>query len=135
METLTPKNLFLNSLNRCAESDDFIATFYARFLGASDEVREKFKHTDFDRQNKMLLRSLRLTAGAASGDVESLQELRERAETHDRLHLDIPPRLYELWRDAIIETAREFDPAWDAEVEQSWRSILGHVIHQMTKHY
>ncbi len=135
MDELTPKDRFLESVDRCADCGDFIPAFYERFLATSEEIREKFKDTDFKRQNRMLLRSLRLAAGATAGNPESLKEVRERAITHDREHLNIQPRLYKLWLNAIIATAREFDPQWDAKVESAWRRSLGHVIEHMIKYY
>lgn len=135
MEPPTPKQLFLESLNRCVIHEGFIPAFYARFLLSSEEVREKFRQTDFARQNAMLLRSLTLVAGATSGEGPSLQELWERAETHDRHHLNIEPHLYSIWVDAAIATARDFDGEWDGEVEAAWRRILGYVTHHMIKHY
>ena len=64
-----------------------------------------------------------------------MHEIRERAETHDRHHLDIKPELYEYWFDSVIETARQFDPEWNDDVEQSWSTILGYVIRHMAKFY
>ncbi len=129
------KDIFLQSLERCTSSKEFIPAFYRRFLAASDEIREKFKHTDFEKQNKMLVRSLKLAAGATAGEANSLQELRDRAETHDRHHLDIKPELYDHWRDAIIAAANEFDPKWNDETKDAWHSVLGYVINHMTKYY
>lgn len=131
----TPKNLFLQSVDRCASSEGFIPAFYIRFLSNSNEVREKFQDTNFRQQNRMLLRSLRLSAGATAGDLASLREIRERAETHDRHHLNIEPRLYKLWLAAIIETAREFDNEWNDDVEAAWRAVLAHVIDHMVRYY
>ncbi len=76
MDEATPKQLFLLSLDRCADDEQFIPAFYERFLATSDEIRHKFRHTDFEHQNQMLLRSLKLSAGATSGDPASLRELR-----------------------------------------------------------
>lgn len=135
MVDLTPKDRFLQSLDRCAEKDGFIAAFYQRFLATSDEVRIKFLHTDFEQQNKMLLRSLKLAAGATVGDAESLRELRERAKTHDRYHLNIEAHHYQAWLESAIETAEEFDDQWSSAVEAAWRSILGYVVNYMVKHY
>ncbi len=135
MDEPSHKDLFLQSLNRCTKSEDFIPAFYDRFLASSYEIRDKFRRTDFAQQNKMLLRSLRLIAGATAGDSKSLQELRERTETHNRYHLNIQPRLYDLWRSVIIKTASEFDDQWNDDVETAWNAILGHVIDHMIKYY
>lgn len=135
MDKLTPKKLFMESLDRCAASEDFIPAFYNRFLISSELVRSKFKDTNFPRQNKALLRSLRLAAEATDGRPFALKEIQERAVTHDRHHLDIEPGLYVNWLAAVIETAAEFDDQWSESIERAWREILGHVIHHMTKHY
>jgi len=135
MEATTVNELFLESLERCARSKKFIPTFYNRFLSASDDISDKFRHTDFERQNRMLLRSLRLAANAADSHPEGLQEIRQRAVSHGRQHLNIEPRLYNYWRSALIETSRQFDDQWDDDIEEAWLTILEHVISQMTKHY
>jgi len=134
-ETSTPKSLFLESLERCSGSEDFIPVFYSRFLSSSEEISSKFKDTNFPRQNRALLRSLRLAAEATDGNPYALKEIQERAVTHDRHHLDIEPRHYNHWLVAVIETAAQYDNQWNERVESAWRSILGHVIQHMTKHY
>jgi hypothetical protein len=135
MDEATPKELFLRSLERCKQSRAFIPAFYDHFLKSSDAVKEKFRFTDFEKQEHMLLRSLELCARAADGDPEGLRELRDRAETHDRRHLDVDACFYSLWLNAIILTASDFDPEWDSEIERAWRTILGHVIDHMVLHY
>ncbi|MCJ7558437.1 MAG: globin [Gammaproteobacteria bacterium] len=131
----SPKSLFLESLDRCSGSEDFIPAFYNRFLSSSEQIRSKFKDTNFPRQNKALLRSLRLAAEATDGNPHALKEIQERAVTHDRHHLDIEPQHYVNWLAAVIETAAQYDDQWSESVESAWRVILGHVIRHMTKHY
>lgn len=131
----TPRAVFLQSLRRCSESEDFIPAFYKRFLESSDEVRHKFRFTDFELQNKMLQRSLELCAGATIGEPEALREIHERATTHDRRHLNIESHLYDFWLESIIQTASVFDQQWDKEIEFAWRRILGHVVEHMIRHY
>ena len=135
MQEATPKSLFLESLARCEAKYGFVPTFYDHFLAQSDVIRDKFADTDFTQQNRMLLRSLKLSSGAINGEQAALQELTQRAETHNRHHLDIKPELYELWLDALIKTASEFDDQWSEKIETDWRDILGSVIHHMTKRY
>lgn len=135
MEEAAPKDVFLLSLERCSAFDAFMPQFYERFIKSSDEIRQKFKGTNLHIQKQMLLRSLKLSAGATAGDRDALQEINDRSETHDRAHLDIRPGLYEYWLDAIIQTAEQFDPDWDQTVEAAWRRILGHVVKHISRNY
>ena len=135
MTMVPPRVTFLRSLSRCADDEDFYAGFLRAFLASSEEVQDKFRRTRFPQQHQMLLRSLRLSAGAIVNEMESLQELRARAETHDRHHLDIRPELYDYWLESVIATARQFDPEWSDHIESAWRTILGHVISTMVRRY
>ncbi len=126
---------FLRSLELCADDPRFMSDFYDRFLSTSAEIRDKFRHTDMEAQKEMLLRSLRLSAGATAGDPESLRELKQRAETHNREHLNIEPILYDFWLNTIIQMASEYDPEWNSDVEHIWRTVLGHVVREMRNSY
>lgn len=134
VDDLGPKDLFLGSLTRCDRNGTFVEQFYERFM-ASPEVREKFVTTDFARQRRMLRRSLELMARASAGEPDGLRELNDRAETHSRANLNIEPRLYGIWLDSLIETARRSDPEWTPTVELAWREILGIAIRHMIKAY
>lgn len=132
---LSPKDHFLRSLNRCKKNVDFIESFYERFLASSDEIAEKFRYTDFERQHSMLVHSLELAAHAVEGDPKALHILNDQAFRHSRENLDIRPGLYPIWLNAIISTAAEFDPLWDETVGESWQIVLEHVIHHMAAKY
>ncbi|CAN5474788.1 hypothetical protein BH10ACI2_BH10ACI2_02460 [soil metagenome] len=131
----SPKDIFLHSLETCASNEKFIPAFYEHFLSTSDEVRDKFESTDFENLHKMLIRSLTLAANATSGERHALSEIRERAETHDRHHLNIEPRLYDYWLNSLMSTAQDFDDKWDQSTEDAWKTTLGHVIKHMVNHY
>ena len=135
MSEQTPKSMFLTSMNRCLANDAFIPAFYERFMGSSEEIKNKFRFTNFEKQNAMLARSLELCAGATAGEPESLVELNERARTHDRDHLNIEPSYYNEWLEAIVVTASEFDEDWADETEEAWRKILGYAIEHMVRKY
>lgn len=135
MSTVNHRRLYRESLARCRRWRGFVPTFYDRFTGSSEEVARKFRSTDFDAQNDMLIRSLELVADATDGLPEGLHELAERARTHDRRHLDIRSELYDLWLESILSTAADFDTEWNDEVAESWRAILDHAIHFMIRRY
>lgn len=135
MDNLTPRDIFLQSVRRCTACEGFMPAFYERFLGTSEEIRDKFRFTDFEHQNRMVARSLELSAGATAGDPEALAEINERATTHDRHHLNIEPRFYDLWLDSMILTARDFDSEWNDTIEAAWRRVVGFVVQHIVRKY
>jgi hemoglobin-like flavoprotein len=117
---------FLGSLKRCLAAPGFLDAFYERFVGSSAEVREKFRNTDMKRQARVLEDSLYVVANAVLGEENSLARgaLPALAARHSRQGLDIRPELYDLWIECIVETARAYDPQFDATVESAWRETL-----------
>lgn len=132
---ITPKTRFTDSLARCSLDEGFVPAFYERFMASSPEVSKRFRYTEFEKQNRMLLNSLELAAHAIDGEPEALSELKKRSQTHDRHHLNIEPELYDLWLDSLVLAAQEFDNSWDDDVEEGWRTVLGFVIHRMISSY
>ena len=103
---------------------DFLESFYARFLGSSPEVAEKFKHTDFQHQRRMLKSSLYLLVFAAEGKEEGLTHLERMGELHGRSGRDIRPELYDLWLECLMQCVREYDPQFNPEIELAWNNVL-----------
>jgi len=134
-DPVTPKTLFTESLARCSLDEGFVPAFYKRFMASSPEVSKRFRYTEFEKQNRMLLNSLELAAHAIDGEPEALSELKKRSQTHDRDHMNIKPELYDLWLDSLVLTAGEFDDDWNEGVEEGWRTVLGFVIHRMVSSY
>ncbi len=130
-------DVFLASLRRCLAAQDFLRHFYDAFIDSSDEVREKFRRTDFPRQTRVLADSLFVLAVAAQGLPESAarSSLPFLAERHDRAHLDIRPELYDRWLDCMVGTARTHDPDFTPEIEEAWRRTLTVGIEYMRSRY
>ncbi|MGE0386245.1 MAG: globin [Gammaproteobacteria bacterium] len=132
--TLNFEKVFDASYERAISRDvggkTFIQTFYDRFIGASPQVQEKFRNTDMTRQIAMLEKSLHYVAylfntPAFYSSVERIAAL------HSRAQKDIPPPMYDLWLESLIDTVREFDPKFDNEVELAWRLSLARGIAYM----
>jgi len=128
---------FLASLKRCLGVPGFMETFYQRFVSASEEVREKFRDTDLQRQARMLSDSLYVLAVAVQGQTGSPAwgDLPRLAERHSRKDLDIPPRLYDHWLTCIIDTASRHDPLFTPEIEAAWQATLAMGIAYMKARY
>lgn len=98
----------------------FFELFYDKFL-VFPHVAEKFLDTDFLRQRLMLRQSL-------LGMVEFFirgredEEVRQLSNVHKKHH--IPPELYDIWLQSLIETVQQCDPQFDLVVEHAWRTVL-----------
>lgn len=111
----------------------FFHHFYRKFTSASSEANEKFANTDFNRQVKMLRRSMFHMVGFYETRSENWYLLKI-AESHSRRDYDIRPALFDLWLEALIETVREMDPEFGDDVELAWRVAMAPGITLM-KHY
>ncbi len=121
-------------LSREVGGQGFFSAFYDRFLAASPEVAEKFRHTDMTRQQAMLKKAFyHLLAFYASSHADYY--LHQVAVSHSRVHFDIPPRLYDLWLESLIETVRHFDDRFTDEAELAWRLVMAPGIVYMKFHY
>jgi hemoglobin-like flavoprotein len=128
---------FLASLKRCLGVPGFMESFYQRFVSSSEEVREKFRHTDLQRQARMLSDSLYVLAVAVQGQAGSPAwgDLPRLAERHSRKDLDIRPPLYDHWLACLVDTARQHDPQFTPEIEAAWRATLSVGIAHMKARY
>lgn len=132
-----PVQTFLASLKRCLAAPEFLLDFYGVFMASSEEVREKFRHTDFERQTRVLADSLWVLAVAAQGDADSLAQgaLPRLAARHSRKDLDIRPGLYDQWLDCLVSAASRHDPLFSPETEAAWRATLAVGIERMRAGY
>ena len=131
------EDMFVASLKRCLTVPDFLKGFYDRFMSSSDEVREKFSNTDFKTQTRVLSESLFVLAILPQGKPESLiwAEMSRLAQRHSHADLNIEPRLYDLWLDCLVATARDHDPDFSPEIEAAWRQTLSIGIDYMRSRY
>jgi hemoglobin-like flavoprotein len=127
--------IFNESLDQCMKDPRFLDRFYELFLASTPEVAEKFKNTDMLRQKRILKTSLYMLMLAAQGLDEGMQHLEQIAQRHSRDEIDIPPHLYDLWLNCLIQAVKEFDPAYNLDTERAWRVMMMHGIKVMKDRY
>ncbi|MFI5309764.1 MAG: globin domain-containing protein [Gemmatimonadales bacterium] len=122
---------FQASVKRCLESPSFIKDFYERFTGTSEEIREKFRNTDFERQNRMLADSLYAMVVAVQGGPKNLvrRDMKRLAQRHQEMH--ITSGMYDTWLECLLQSAKAFDPQFSPALEQAWRETLSPGIEYM----
>lgn len=128
-------HIFNKSLDRCVSQPEFLDRFYEMLLASSDEIAEKFRHTEFTRQKAALQTALYVLLFAHKWNLKGDAYLCGLAHRHSREDLDVRPELYDLWLDCLIKTASEFDPLFDEAIADSWRAMLGSGIEFMKSAY
>ncbi len=123
------------SYHRCMHGSGFVDTFYDIFLASSPEVEFKFRHTDFTHQKLVLRESLLIMILFSQGQTSVREEIEQLAVRHDRDHVDIPPRLYELWLNSLCSAVKQHDPKFTPDVEQCWRDAMQPGIDLIKSHY
>jgi hemoglobin-like flavoprotein len=126
------------SFDRCSATPDFLAGFYDNFFAACPDAKPLFAKTDFARQTRLLRDAIGLlliapffSTGADAGPTV----LSKMAERHSRRHLNIEPRFYPPFVEALITTVREFDPEFSPDVEAAWRAAISTGVAYMQSHY
>ena len=113
---------------------DFFQAFYRRFLEMSEEIAERFQNTDMDHQRAMLKKSFySLLAFYASSNADHY--LQQIARSHSRSQLAIRPEFYDFWLEALIDTARSFDPGFCSRTELAWRLVMAPGLVYMKFHF
>ena len=97
-------------------ADDFFRTFYSKFLKDPD-IAVLFANTDLGRQVAMLKKSLfQLVSYYVVG--EPTAELDRLALLHKKL--GIAPEAFDVWMQALIDTAAEYDDGFDEATRLAW---------------
>lgn len=114
---------FHDSFDRVKERPGFFDVFYERFLASSDEVAEKFAGLNLARIKRLLRDSFYLILMASDGNPAATKRLEQLGDLHEQI--GIGRHLHDLWLETLMSVVEEFDPRYDAEVDRSWRAVLG----------
>lgn len=102
----------------------FFDDFYKDFTGQSPEIAAAFAKTDMKAQKIALRKGLAFLIMFAEGDGFAIKTLDKLGQSHSRSQLNISPKLYPLWQEALIRTVRKHALRFDAASELAWRHIL-----------
>jgi signal transduction histidine kinase len=121
-------------MNATGNPEAFFTEFYKLPIATSPEAAVKFRDTDMKQQVRMLRGSVALLLSFyATGDQDGY--LSKLAERHSKQGKDIPPQMYSVWLDCLIETARQIDPGFNEDVSAAWRAVFSKGIAFMVAKY
>ena len=129
--------IFNDSFERCKSKGEFLDYFYEIFMESSDEVKQKFSHTDFKKQKANVVHSIYVLMSLVNNNAgnSELEDMARIAKLHDHEHLDVGPHLYDLFLKSIMTAVKKFDHRYDDTVEQAWQKMMLHGIEFMKSRY
>lgn len=123
------------SYSRCRESGRFIEAFYRKLWARDHGIERRFHATDMQRQQEVMREAINTLLMFASESAVARMALDRISGLHSRGRHDVPPHLYTLFADVLIETARESDPRWEPVLEPQWRAVLAPGLDYMAVRY
>mgnify|MGYP000633205284 CR=1 FL=1 len=123
------------SYQRCIKQINWIKDFYDILINSSPEIPPYFTKTNFAKQIVVLQSGVSFIFMQARGVQYAEMKMEEIGEMHNRNNLDLKPHLYPFWIDSLIKSVEIHDPKFDAEIESSWRKVLGKVTDDIIKQY
>ncbi|MFQ5509327.1 MAG: globin domain-containing protein [Leptospirillia bacterium] len=114
----------IESYKRVTRQAGFLDTFYQHFFSRDPDIPVRFKGVDMENQAFLLARSLAVILRHVAGVPGAEDTLAALAKRHGPTDLDIPERLYEEWKEALLLALEEFDPEFDQDLDTRWRNLL-----------
>ena len=119
----------------CEQGDDFFDAFYHRLSEKAPEIGSMFAGVNMRRQNALLRNGIESLLACAEGSSSAQTELLRLGELHGRDRINVPPELYPLWVEALMESLREYDPQHNEMTEPAWREAVSAGIKLMISKY
>lgn len=116
------------------DGQQFLDRFYETFFSKAREIAELFETTHMGTQKTMLQDSLFYMRDFFLHR-KANEHMVRLAKIHSRAGKNIPPALYDVWLDSLIETVQEYDPEFDDDIELAWRIALSPGITYMKYMY
>jgi|GEM_PF-2292091 hemoglobin-like flavoprotein len=124
------------SFERIKNEGDFPAIFYQNLFFLKPQLKEYFKKTDFEHQDKALMHGMEVLMGfLGERKGHPRQQLLRLSHSHSNQGLNIHPHDYYYWIEAMIMTVKEFDPYWYTDMAYYWREVLFFPISFMISQY
>lgn len=125
-----------DAFSRVSVRPGFARTFYENLFFLNPKIKDHFKQTDFEHQEKALMHGLEfLMQFLEKHDEHVRQQVLRIAKSHSSFGMKIHPHMYYYWIEALIMTAREFDKDWYDDLEYYWREVVSFPVSFIISQY
>jgi hemoglobin-like flavoprotein len=116
------------SYGRALGNHDLMDDFYNKFIKSHSDIAKHFVNTDLKVQQEVLKQSLSMAILFPQENMIARHAMERIRKSHAHDALNIKPELYGHWLESLLAVVKESDPEFTPELEQQWRSVLGHVL-------
>jgi hypothetical protein len=120
------------SYGRCCLRDGFFDTFFETFLEKSPATARVIGKTSPDELKRSFENTLALLMMFHRGEAVATMGLSQVARApHGKGDGVVPPHLYPLWIDSLIDAVRQHDQHFSRELAEAWRVALDRGVKYM----
>jgi hypothetical protein len=120
------------SYGRCCLRDGFFDTFCDTFLEKSPETARALNKTDSDELRRSFENTLAFLMMFHRGKSMATMALSQVARAHNgKGAAAVPPHLYPLWIESLMEAVRQHDHHFSHELAEAWRHALDRGVRYM----
>jgi len=112
------------SYGRALGDREMFDKFYQRFINSHPSIAEKFRNTDMAQQKDALKKTISMAILFPQNNVVAKRTMEKVKKSHGRDRLNIKPQQYQYWMDSLIDTLKDCDHYFDADLEKKWRNVL-----------
>lgn len=124
------------SYTRIEDRAGFAHQFYVYFFKLSPKIKEYFKNTDFEHQEKLLFHGVGYLLDFLDGKNEhARKQVIRLSRSHSQFGLNIHPHQYFYWMEALILAVKDFDPYWEDSLAHQWREVIHFPVSFMISQY
>lgn len=124
------------SFLRSSKNIDFASTFYKNLFFLKPKIKDHFKDTDFEHQDKALMHGLEFIMGFLDHSNENARTQMIRiSKTHSHKNMNIHPHDYYYWIEALVMTVKTHDPSWHRDMEYYWREVIFYPVSFIMSQY
>lgn len=107
----------------------FLDRFYYHFINDNADVANVFRGRNMERIKRKLLTTLELVANNADATAGTQMYLEMLGRIHERRH--ITRRYFIFWKEALLSSIAECDPAFDTSIRKAWQEVLDDTMVKM----
>lgn len=124
----TKVEIVKDSYHRSRNHASFAKHFYDHLFFLNPKTKDFFAKTDFDHQEKALMRGLDFFFQYFDGDENARRQMTRLAKVHSAEGLKIHPHYYYYWGEALILTIKQTDPKYYHDLEYYIREVISYPL-------